>query len=230
MRRDIDEKEHVLHLKRLQDGRDAIKGLGRATSLRPAFKHWQQRVERSLLKLFDEDHPYYDDFSSLSFSDGWPDEPDDWTPEDQQAFGRDLNAAERILADAIEESQHLAPSTATASVGENTKPAIPEPSRDPIEQSLAVHVNVYNVLSQMTVITTAQILASLQELDLTASDRAEAENVVKAVEREADGKQRWSRLGRSVDRLKELGGSVYEKVATPLLLEYLKREMGIGGP
>jgi hypothetical protein len=34
---------------------------------------------------------------------------------------------------------------------------------------------------------------------------------------------------RLVGRLKKLGGSLYEKVATPLLLEYLKREMGIGG-
>ncbi len=197
MRRDIDEKEHLLHLKRLQDGRDAIKQLRRATSLAPAFKHWQQRVERSLLELFDEDHPYYEDFSTLSFSDGWPDEPDDWTPEDQQAFGRDLNAAERILADSVEESQHLAPDTATSSVGENTEPPMPRASKSRREPSPAVHVNVYNVLSQMTVVSTAQVLASLRELDLTPSDRAEAENVVKAFEREANGKQRWSKLGHS---------------------------------
>ncbi len=163
------------------------------------------------------------------FSDGWPEEPDEWTPEDQNVFKRDLRAAERILADTIDEAEHLAPGTDSPSVDEPDKPPLPRPSGGPEQSAPPVHVNVYNVLSQMTVVSTAQILASHQELNLAPSDRAEAEKLALDFEREAEGKQRWSRLGKTVDRLKSLGEPVYDKVAVPLLLEYLRRQLGIGG-
>lgn len=229
VRLDIDEKAYRLYLKRLRDGRAAIKDLRRATSLTSAFQHWEERVERSLVELFGEDHPYHGDFAALSFSDGWPDEPEDWTSEDQEAFGLDLKAAERILDDAIEEAEHLAPVAVAASEIANAGPVDAAPVREREAVSPAVHVNVYNVLSQMTVASTAQIVASLHELNLSPSERAAAERLVEDFEGEAQGKQRWSKLGKTIDRLKQLGTSVYEKVAVPLLLEYLKRQLGIAG-
>jgi len=229
VRTNSDGRQYHLHLKRLQDGRAAIKRLRPATSLAPAFKHWRERTERSLLELFDEDHPYYDDFSTLSFSDGWPDEPDDWTLEDQETFEHDLNEAERILGDAIEEAEHLMPGANVARTASGAE-AIPRATSGEQKRAMsAVHVNVYNVLSQMTIVSTAQIVASLHELDLSPSDRTAAEKLVEEFEREAEGKQRWSKLGKTVDRLKDLGASIYEKVAVPLLLEYLKRQVGLGG-
>ncbi len=137
-------------------------------------------------------------------------------------FERDLKAAERILDDAIEEAEHLAPPAPRKRVEDLQPPqAVTEPNS-------GVQVHVYNVLSQMTTVTTNQVLSALQDLELAGSDRAKAEKLVVEFQREAEGAQRWAKLGTIADRLRRLGGSLYEKVAVPLLLEFLKRQVGVG--
>ena len=49
----------------------------------------------------------------------------------------------------------------------------------------------------------------------------------KELEAESKGKKRWSVLAKSLDALKAMGKAVYERVAIPLLLDMLKKEVGL---
>ena len=57
--------------------------------------------------------------------------------------------------------------------------------------------------------------------------KKKAQKLAKELEAESKGKKRWSVLAKSLDALKAMGKAVYERVAIPLLLDMLKKEVGL---
>lgn len=212
------DRQRQLHAGRLKEGRNRIATLRESgeTAHSPGFRAWQERVEQSLEFLFGEDHGYTARFSSLSF---WiarmsPMEGGVvWDIDDQERFERDLQLADRILRDALEELEFLPPRRGSASPVTGSAPS--------------VVVNVTNVLSQTTEIQLAQILSGLDDLHLSTSDRERVEKYAQEFEAEANDEQRWPVLAGSLDSLKRMEKHVYERVAIPLLLELLRKQAGL---
>ncbi len=209
-----------LHVKRLRDGFNQIQEFrqGNETSESTNFKTWRQRITQSLKTLFGEDHDYFRRFIALHFCDlrvslmAAP----TWSAGDQQRYEHDLNLAESLLTDALEELD-IDPTVIE-------RPS-PEPARP--ETTPQIVVNVNNVLSHTTEVQLSQIINSLDDLDLTADKRAEVEKLAGELEAEAKGEKRWPILAKSLDALKGMGKAVYEQVAIPLLLAMLKKEAGL---
>jgi hypothetical protein len=123
--------------------------------------------------------------------------------------------SEQLLADVLEEL--------------DVAPHIPSISSQRTSSSLTppIVINVTNVLSQTLDVQMTQILASLDDLGLSHGERSQAEKVARELEQEAKGQQRWPVLSKSLETLRGLGKSVYERVAIPLLLEMLKKQAGL---
>jgi len=211
----VDERKK-LHVKRITEGRDQIAAFrqGSENAFSPTFLAWQQRIKQSLGELLGKDHDYTRRFSHLYF---WETRvtPEEfrWSSRDQRVFEDDLSLAEQILSDAIEEFEISPPSSALEKVPASAVPQIV--------------VNVNTVLSQTVEVEISQVLASLDGLALSAEEREQAETYAKELAREAKGQQRWSVLSKSLDSLKAIGKSVYERVAIPLILEMLKKQAGL---
>lgn len=204
-----------LHVKHIREGLEKIPELrrGQENAWKPTFKAWRDRVVQGLKVVFGEDHDYAKRFSYLSF---WATRISTrrryWSPQDQEKFEEDLYRAERLLSDVIEELEVASPPL-RATKREGTDRLKPQ-----------VVVNVMNLLSQTTEVQINQVLESLQDLGLSGKDRELAEKHAKELAEEARGKQRWPVLAKSLEVLKTLGTSVYQRVALPLLLEMLKRQ------
>jgi len=123
--------------------------------------------------------------------------------------------AEQILSDALEEFE-VAPPVATNALERVTNSTTPQ-----------IIVNVSNVLSQTVEVEINQVLASLDDLNLSEEEHTQAEKYAKELAKETKGQQRWSVLSKSLDALKAIGKSVYERVAIPLILEMLKKQAGL---
>jgi hypothetical protein len=101
-------EKRTLHIGRLREALEKIPELqsGDTNALSPKFRDWQSRTQHSLNELFGEEHHYAREFFGLSF---WlmrvaPAEGLAWTSRDQERFQGDLQRAETILRDALEEA------------------------------------------------------------------------------------------------------------------------------
>jgi len=214
----------ALHMQRLRDGKAKIPEFrGKRTNAHaPEFKGWKDRVEQALGALFSKDHDYTKRFGALTF---WRRRivvggaRSGWSGDDQARLERDLELAEQILVDALEELD-VAPETAPTL-------APPHRARPGSAGQLPIVVNVTNILSQATAVHVSQLLASLQDIDLTPGQRAAVEEHARSLETEARGQQRWPIMAKSLEALKTLGRPVYERVALPLLLDILKKQAGM---
>jgi len=72
-----------------------------------------------------------------------------------------------------------------------------------------------------------QLFDAIDALDFAPADRERAKNFAVEIQREANGKQQWSVLAKSLDGLREPGKTAYKEVAMPLLLELLKKQAGL---
>jgi hypothetical protein len=62
---------------------------------------------------------------------------------------------------------------------------------------------------------------------LAPAEIVQAKKYAQELAEEAKGQQRWPILAKSAEALKSLGKSVYENVALPLLLEMIKKQLGL---
>ncbi len=211
-----------LHLGRLRESLEAINTFhdSGVTAADSSFKTWRERTKQSLSALFGDQHAYTRRFSSLQF---WEvrvsvrmsrSSGPDWSHRDQEVFDNDLDRARAVLTDAIEEFPVLADQTPPV--------ATSAPSARP-----QIVVNVTNVLSQSTHVELSQILNTLDSLGLPSDKLLQAKTHARELAEEAQGKQRWPVLAKSLEALKSLGKSVYENVALPMLLEMLKKQTGL---
>ncbi|MQA92349.1 MAG: hypothetical protein GEU90_19335 [Gemmatimonas sp.] len=139
-----------LHIGRLKSGLQRIAELreSRLTPHDADFRTWKERTYHSLGMVFGTEHDYPNRFSWLHFclpraSIG---RGPSWTSEDQRVLLRDLDTAEAILTDALEEVGFVEAMAAREVRAEAKAPSIV--------------VNIQNVLSQTTSITLQQIHAS----------------------------------------------------------------------
>jgi hypothetical protein len=207
-----------LHIRRLKESLAQISTLmsGGRTADSVEFKTWYDQTRRSFTEIFGDGSSYCRDFLRLIFKEprvtfGRPTGPG---PRDQELFATSMKRAEGIISAAIEEAEILA--ERTESIKEETPRATPQ-----------IVVNITNTLSQVTNMEIAQVLQNLNNLGLGSSQKQEAERLAKELDAEAKGQKRWPVLGRCIDGLKAIGDTVYKQVAVPLLLEMLKKEMGL---
>lgn len=209
----------ALHAKRLCDALSKIEGIrGNGDDAHsPSFENWKDRAGQTLKVLFGEEHDYSERFKRLSFWDMRISLGGQrfWTREDQDQFEHDLSLAEQILRDAIEELE-LAGQVPSAAAG---SPPSPKPP------AVVVHVN--NILSQTTSVSLEQVLVGLGDIGLSELDLQRARTAAQELEAEAKGEQRWPVLSGPLEALRQLGKSVYERVAIPILLEMLRRQAGL---
>ena len=207
-------KEELLK-QRLREAREEIPELREKENAHSSrFSAWRSRVERTLKDLFAEQSSYTKQFQALPF---WetrmtPGPAHSWMAMDQEQYLGDLAESEQLLADALEDAEVAPPAT-----GKGT-PAKKAPSPQ-------IVINIQNNLRQTTAVSVSQILTSLG--DLPSAQKEEAEQLVKEFEDETEGEERWEVLGRILGRLKTMGKPVYERVALPLLLWLLKRQLGV---
>jgi hypothetical protein len=208
----------ALHIKRLKESLEQIPVLieGGKTSQDVEFKTWHDQTRRSFTGIFGDGSSYCRDFLGLRFSEvrftmGKPTGP---TQRDREIFEVGMRRAEGIIAAAIEEAEIPA---------ERIEPIKEEVPR-PIPQLV---VNITNTLSQVTNMEIAQVLQNLNNLGLTPSQKQEAEHLAKELDLEVKGQRRWPILAKYIEGLKTIGDTVYKQVAIPLLLEMVKKEMGL---
>ena len=212
------EKHRNLHLRRIREGLDQLAEFkqGSDNAFSPKFKAWKERITQSLGELFGKDHDYTRRFSCLTF---WELRMSlgehRWSHQDQNKFENDLALSEQILNDALEEFEIAPPSVKSLSKNE------------PVGSAQPIIVNVTNVLSQTVEVQLSQIFDSLKDLNLSDEERTFAEKQAKELAEEARGQQRWNILAKSLEALKALGKSVYQRVAIPILLEMLKKQLGL---
>jgi len=209
------EPQRKLHIKRLSESLDKIPELLSKTVHDTEFKMWEERTERSLEAIFGSKHSYSYEFGSLIFQEPRVKLPgESWTREDQKNFERDMERAKGIITDALEEAGFV-PETQ-----KQGKVATPYATHQ-------VVVNIVNTLSQTTNVTVSQILQNLNQLGLTVEQEKEARRLIEELDSEVKGEKKWSVIGKSLEGLKSLGKSVYQNVGLPLLLEIIKKELGI---
>jgi hypothetical protein len=211
-----------LHLRRLRESLEGIKGFRdkRVNAFDPSFRSWKERTYQSLGELFGGSHHYARRFLSLQF---WKVRAtvsmhrgggQEWSQQDQAPFENDLDRAYAILTDALEEFPILV--TQAGPVAASTPTTPPH-----------IVVNFTNVLSQTTNVELSQVLSNLNLLGLSPDQLSQAKTHAQELSKEAQGEQRWPILAKSLEALKSMGKSVYENVALPLLLEMLKKQMGL---
>lgn len=205
-----------LHVERLRKRLEEIPALNSKTIHDTEFQNWHTQTRRSLIEIFGNTSSYNRDFMGLTFRESrirGPREPR-WTLEDYRIFVKDLARAEQVIRDALEEAE--IPVEKIEAIIEEKPSAIPQ-----------LVINITNTLSQVTNVEIAQVLQNLNNLGLTPSQEHEAEQLAKELDSEVKGQKRWPILAKCIDGLKTIGDSVYKQVAIPLLLEMLKKEMGL---
>jgi hypothetical protein len=207
-----------LHAKRLREALEKIPELGATRNgvRDPKFRAWKDRTRQTLSSLYGEKHDYTRRFEFLTFQElrmRYQDEPE-WDEDDQRRFESDLEMAQEILSDAVEEFPIAAPPVAEA-------------ARAPRAGGPSITVNIHNVLSQTVSVEVSQIVAELESVELPEEKRNEAKALAKDLHAEVRGQKRWDVMGKSIAALKALGRPVFEKVVVPILLEWMKREAGL---
>lgn len=143
--------------------------------------------------------------------------PPQWYSDPRQAWTSSLNLADKVLRDALEEAAIELPEIPTLS---------PPASATP---SIVVNVSNQNVFSPEIHVTIAQLLDRVDSLPLSDQERSIAKEHLQELRDETEGAKRWPIIAKSLEGLKSLGKSVYKEVAIPLIVEFLKRESGLGG-
>jgi hypothetical protein len=207
-----------LHLKRLKESLNQIATLmsGGKTSQDVEFKTWYDQTRRSFTEIFGDGSSYCRDFLRLLFQEprftgGRPTGPG---PRDREIFAASMKRAEAIIAAAIEEAE------ISAGITQPPRQEAPRPTPHLV-------INITNMLSQVTNVEITQLLQNLNNLGLTPSQKEEAGRLATELDAEVKGQKRWPILARCIDGLKTIGDTVYKQVAIPLLLEMLKKEMGL---
>lgn len=207
-----------LHLKRLKESLNQIPTLlsGGKTSQDVEFKTWYDQTRRSFTEIFGDGSSYCRDFLRLLFQEprfigGRPTGPG---PRDREIFAASMKRAEAIIAAAIEEA-------------EIPSEKIEPPRKQVLTPTPQLVINITNMLSQVTNVEIAQVLQNLNNLGLTPSQKEEAGRLATELDAEVKGQKRWPILARCINGLKTIGDTVYKQVAIPLLLEMLKKEMGL---
>ena len=139
-----------------------------------------------------------------------------WTLEDYKIYVKDLARAAQVIKDALEEAEIP---------GEKIETVIEEKTQGSKIPQLII--NITNTLSQVTNVDIAQILQNLNSLGLTQSQKEEAKRLAEELDTEVKGQKRWPILTKCIEGLKNIGDTVYKQVAIPLLLEMLKKDMGL---
>jgi hypothetical protein len=212
------EERSQLHIRRIREGLTQLAEIRKRgeNAFSPDFKAWKQRVAQSIREVFGKDHDYTRRFARLGF---WETRislgQHRWSPQDQKKFEEDAVLAERLLSDVLEEL--------------DVAPRVRESGRQKASRTSVtpIIINVKNVLSQTVDIAMSQLLSSLDDLPLSGGERAQAEKLARELADEARGKQRWPVIAKTLEMLKGLGKSIYERVAIPLILEMLKKQAGL---
>jgi hypothetical protein len=206
------DKRQQLFVRRLEAALQAVPELGRPgrTGESAEFKDWRQKVQQTLDTLFGERHEYSKRFRFLNFrmlglAGG------EWYPDDQAQYDKDLHVADSILKDALEEIEIAGLDTPQAVVGERT--------------TQGVSGQVYNLLHQATTVDLSILLSALD--DLPPEQKTVVEQAARDLKSEVEGAQRWPELARSLETIRSVGKSAYERVAIPLVLELLKKQTGL---
>jgi hypothetical protein len=208
------DQHRALKVRRLREAKERIAEFSaRSPVLRdPEYDDWRQAVIHLLNELF-APSSYSIRFQKLrihavvhNYRSGthWGNDPDG-------TWHSGLEQADRLLGEAIEEAELGAPPVASL-------PSTPT-------KNSGIVVNVTNVFSPSVHITFEQVLGELNNLPLSASERAIAGEYLQELEGETKGEKRWPLIARSLEGMKALGKGVYEKVALPLLVEFLKRQI-----
>jgi len=207
-----------LHIKRLKESWEQIPALisGEKTTQDLEFKTWHDQARRSLIEIFGNSSSYNRDFLGLRFSEsrftvGKSTGP---TQRDREIFGMGMKRAEGIIAAAIEEAE--IPAEKIEPTRQEAPRAIPQ-----------LVINITSTLSQVTNVEITQVLQNLNNLGLTQSQKQEAEQLAIELDAEVKGQKRWPILTKCIAGLKAVGDTVYKQVAIPLLLEMLKKDMGL---
>ncbi len=212
----MEEQRKSLHVNRLRKALDEIPDLANENAHSSRFKGWQRRVDTSLKELFPLDHNYVFGFGCLHF---WHErvqvEQDEWDEADQEQYEKDLEQARQIIADALEEYENAPPAA----------PALP-PVEKPAQPT--IQINVHTTLAQVTTISLAQVIGSIDQLGLSQEQQEEAHKLAQQFEAQAKAQKPWSVLGKTIEGFKKLGKDAYEKIAIPLILAYLKQQTGVG--
>lgn len=178
------------------------------------YQEWEASVGTLLTQLFDPG-TYYTRFAQLrirpisySMLDGAA-----WFAEPREAWQTGLKMADKILGQALEE----------AGVEFRVTPARePAPSRVPT-------VVITNVFSPTVHVTVSQLMTQLDDMGLSGAERQIAKEQIAELEAETKGQQRWGLIGRHLDSIKAMGKGIYERIAVPLIVEYLKSQMQMPG-
>ena len=208
-----------LHTRRLRKALEFIQEIRQKniTALDSEFESWKERVEQSLAVLFGKNHDYASMFWQLGF---WLMRADigggiRWSKEDQEIFTKDLTRAENVLSDALEELPI-------------TERLTTEPTKLKTEHHQApIVINIHNILSQTTTVDIKQLISSIDGLGLSQQNMELAKQHANDLAIEAKGQQRWPVLAKSLEALKGIGKTAYERIAVPLILEMLKKQMDI---
>lgn len=219
-----------LYVARLQESLGQVKYLSQRSIHDPVFRRWRNRTQRSLDQLFGAEHDYSTSFRELEFCAGWEsDDPEDWSVDDQERFNESVVEAGHIVQDAHQEGLHrlrnLSMPVASRVIGQKAAKSVAADAVVP-----PIQVTIYNTLSNVTVLSQSQVLNLVEQLDIDDGRKGELKRLAGEFQREATGKKRWAALGKCLEGMKGLGKAAYEKVALPLLLAYIKKELGMGDP
>lgn len=139
-----------------------------------------------------------------------------WSSDPTDAWNRGLEHVNKILGEALEE----------ADVGLPLEVENPAPTGR--GSSVVVNVHNQNVFSPSVHVTVSQLLERIGTMELTPAEKELARQSVLELETETKGEGRWPIIARSLEATKSLGKTVYKDIAVPLIVEYLKREAGLG--
>ena len=155
-----------LHIKRLQDSLSSISGLrsGGTNAHSPSFESWQERTAQSL-RLFGQDSDYTRRFRQLRF---WLARASMgqhmWAGRDQEIYTTDLQLAEEIIKDALEEL-----SIAQGATGDADRRSQAEARKNP-----QVVLNVTNILSQVVDLRIEQVISRIDGMALSDESKVAA--------------------------------------------------------
>jgi hypothetical protein len=174
----------------------------------PEFKRWKNRTLEILMKHLDRNSCYYKEFSELQFWDTrLRAEEENWSEEDQVQFEKDLDSAKLILNDALDNWNNDARVNSRKMQTENNKSDI--------------NIVINNILAANISVT--HIKDSARKLNLNDEDREKVKKLIIEFEKESNIEGNWIKLGRIIEKLKNISRTAYREIAVPLIIEYISR-------
>lgn len=209
-----------IKVRRLREERERIAGFqGRSPSLDDAdFDEWENTVQSLLREVFGASE-FLLRFRQLhirpiSYQMGGHRQ---WYADPGEAWSTGLKHADKILAEAIEEAEVELP-LASASDSATKRPA----------PNIVVTVQNQNVFSPSVHVTVNQLIERLNSMGLSTAEKDVATEHLNELQAETEGQGRWPIIAKSLEAMKSVGKLVYKEVAVPLIVEFLKKEAGLG--